>query len=152
MGTYGIDIIPLFVLPGVCGARSEVESTLVYPFGALAPRALDAKMDTPSLFLQVLVDGRPQGESSAQQAAQNRVHLTPWNAGFSKNNLTVGWVRIELPGLSAGKHTLLLRAQGTSAQFEQDAALIGADAQQMKKDLTRESLRVIQLDCWMITR
>lgn len=112
------------------------------------------KQISPSMDLEVLIDGTCIGRIAADAPASDRLHLSPWNAGLGKNNLEVGYVTLPLGELAAGKHTLTLRALGRSPGYRLDTTLMGGDAEKntgVIDDREAGGMRALQLDSWLIT-
>ena len=110
------------------------------------------KQVSPSMELEILVDGRSVGRIAAEAPATDRLHLSPWNAGLGKDNLEVGYVTLPLEKLSAGKHTLCIRALGRSPGYRLDTKLMGGEAEKNTGVLSGElgGMRALQLDSWVI--
>lgn len=109
------------------------------------------KQVSPSLKLEVLLDGRKVGTIDAEAPCSDSMHLSPWNAGLSKNDIKVGYVSLPLGKVQKGRHTLTIRALGTSPGYARDSKLMGGEAEK-SIGVTREIpvMRALQLDCWLI--
>ena len=107
----------------------------------------------PALDLEVRIDGRAAGTIPAKAEVTDALHLSPWNAGLSRNNLTVGWTKLPLPALGKGKHKLTLRVIGDAEEITADTKLLGGDAERRyAAEYGKTRLFALQLDCWLIAR
>ncbi len=110
------------------------------------------RMTTPSMALEIYADGKLCGEIAADAKTESDYHLSPWNAGLSKNRLTVGWNTVPVGKLSAGSHKIVIRAKGRSPGFKMDTQLMGGDAESNTGVWNTDAgMRAVQLDCFMIT-
>ena len=113
------------------------------------------KQVTPSMDLEILIDGRSVARIAANAPATDRLHLSPWNAAFGANHLEVGYSAASLGALTAGKHTLTIRALGRSTGYKLDTQLMGDAAAKNTGVLGRsddDGMRALQLDSWLIAK
>jgi len=109
------------------------------------------KMITPAMDLAIVIDGEEVGVIKQDEVHTDALHLNPWNAGLSKNNIDVGWVRLDLDGLSKGSHHIRFIATGVSSGYEKDTTLMGGAAEaDVGLGKEKSGMRALQLDCFMI--
>ncbi len=110
------------------------------------------RMDAPAMDIEIVIDGKSIGIISADANITDKIHLTPWNAGLSKDNIFVGWTELKIGHLSAGNHKLTVRATGNSRQFAADTKLMGGDAEKRigAGDIGNR-LRAVQIDAYLIS-
>ena len=111
------------------------------------------KQVSPSMELEILIDGRSAARIAANAPATDRMHLSPWNAGLGKNRLEVGYSSAPLGALAAGKHTLTIRALGRSPGYAIDTQLMGDAAAKdtgVQGRSDDDGMRALQLDSWLI--
>ncbi len=133
------------------GKHYEVEYQFELASPVAAPVFHLRRQESPALDLELRVDGKVVGTIPANTKVSDRLHLSPWNAGYSRNNLIVGWLKLPLPALGKGKHTLTLRVTGEAASITADTKLLGGDAEQrFGKEYGKTTLYALQLDCWLI--
>lgn len=111
------------------------------------------RMVTPTMDIDILVDGQRRSTIAASAATTDAMALNPWNAGIGLDNLKVAWTSAMIGPLSAGSHEIRLVARPGSVILKAalDTQLMGAAAKELAGAMTGSKLMVCQIDMWMIT-
>lgn len=107
------------------------------------------RMVRPALDLEILIDGEPVAQLSADSPASDKMIFNPWNAGLGAGNLKLGWQKASLGKLTAGKHVLTLRALGQGIDGQTNDQQLLGQAEYVPFD--RQGMQATQLDYWLLT-